>query len=59
MRVTVWIRKENEDKWAEIDNKSDWINSQLDGTEPDLERRVRRIAREEARAIVDELQSSY
>lgn len=29
MRVNIFIRKENEDKWKSIHNKSDWINTLL------------------------------
>jgi hypothetical protein len=29
VRVNVYIRKENEDEWDKIDNKSDWVNERL------------------------------
>lgn len=29
MRVNVYIREEDEDLWAALDNKSEWIHQQL------------------------------
>lgn len=29
MRVNVWIRKENEQAWSELTNKSEWLNERL------------------------------
>lgn len=46
MRTTIYIRKEDEDLWAEIDNKSEWVADMLNGNSTDLERRIRRIVTE-------------
>lgn len=27
--ANIWIRKENQDKWERITDKSDWVNSRL------------------------------
>lgn len=32
MRTHIWIRKENEEAWAKIEDKSEWVNSRLGGT---------------------------
>jgi hypothetical protein len=56
MRVTVYIRRDNEDKWATIENKSDWLNSVLDGQETTLERKVRRMVKEMLPGVLEELQ---
>lgn len=46
MRAAVYIRPENEEAWAELSNKSEWVNDMLSGDEPSLERKIRRIAAE-------------
>lgn len=33
MRVNIFIRKENEDKWNNIPNKSEWINTLLSNSD--------------------------
>lgn len=30
MRVNIYIRKDNEDAWSKLSNKSDWVNKQFD-----------------------------
>lgn len=30
MRTNIYIRKDNEDTWDAIDNKSEWVNERLD-----------------------------
>ena len=53
MKTTVYIRKEDEELWESIENKSQWIADMLNGNETDLERRIKRIARE----VFDEIAS--
>lgn len=47
MKTTIYIRVEDEEKWAEIENKSEWVADMLNGNEVALDRRVRRIVQEE------------
>lgn len=44
MRVTIYIKPENEQLWQELDNKSAWVNDQLAGNESGLERKMKKIA---------------
>lgn len=47
MRVQIWIRDEDVEEWQTIGNKSQWIHDQLAGEEHDLDRKIRRLVREE------------
>lgn len=31
MRANIYIRKENEEAWEKLENKSDWVNERLEG----------------------------
>jgi hypothetical protein len=33
MRVNIWIRKENEEKWNNVPDKSNWINTILSNSD--------------------------
>lgn len=44
MRVTIYIKPENEALWQELENKSAWVNDQLAGNESGLERKMKKIA---------------
>ena len=43
MKATIYIRPDNEERWAEIDRKSEWVNDMLSGEEPSFDRKVRRV----------------
>jgi hypothetical protein len=47
IRTTVYIREEDVEKWQAIEWKSKWVADMLNGNESDLDRRVRRIVKEE------------
>lgn len=34
MRVNVYIRKEHEETWDKIENKSEWVNDRLEAESP-------------------------
>jgi len=37
MRANVYIRKENEEAWHKLENKSEWVNSKLGGPDDSTE----------------------
>lgn len=55
MRTTVYIRDEDVAKWEAIEWKSKWVADMLNGNESDLDRRIRRIVKEE----IEKLQNPY
>jgi hypothetical protein len=54
-RVSVYIKLENLAKWQELDNKSQWVNDCLTGTEDSFERSVKRIIKQSIPEIVEAL----
>jgi hypothetical protein len=56
MVTTVYISKDNEDKWAAIENKSGWINDVLSGQEDDFERKVKRVVKAVLPDVLRQLQ---
>lgn len=42
MHTTIYIRKEDELRWKELGNKSQWISDMLNGNATDLDKRIKR-----------------
>ena len=59
MRVTIYIKKEDEQLWQVIGNKSQWVSDQLNGSDTDIDRRIRRIVKEEVAQEFDNREQGY
>ena len=55
MKTTIYIRKEDEELWQAIENKSQWIADMLNENDTELDRRIKRLARE----VFEDIQSQY
>lgn len=47
MKTTVYIRKEDEEAWESIQNKSQWISDMLNDNDTDLDRRIKQLVEKE------------
>lgn len=56
MHTTIYIKEDNREKWKQIQNKSQYVNDCLDGSEDDLERKMRRIMKDLIPEVIAELQ---
>lgn len=56
MRTSIYIKPEDEELWKQIEWKSKWVSDMLNGNESDLDKRVRRIVKEEVARSVAEAQ---